>query len=102
MRSVSSRLRLRSQALIVPARVACSGSTLLTRKTSSRRPAIAAPTTRSGPAVGVHLRGVDQVHAEIESEAERRDLLLPPAAVIAHHPGRSEEHTSELQSRFDL
>ena len=45
--SVPSRFRLASHATMVPRRVACCGSTLLTRKTSSRRPLIAAPTSSS-------------------------------------------------------
>ena len=47
MRSVPSRLRLASQAAAVPRFEAFSGSTLLTRNTSSRRPAMASPTSDS-------------------------------------------------------
>ena len=47
--SVPRRRRLRAQAATVPRRVACEGSTLLTRKTSSRRSAIASPTSSSAP-----------------------------------------------------
>ena len=74
------RFRLRSHAATVPRREALCGSTLLTRNTSSRRPAIASPTTDSARAVGVHLRGVDQRHAEVEPEAQRRDLVGAPRA----------------------
>ena len=42
-----SRARLRSQAAIVPRRDAFSGSTFDARNTSSRRPAIASPTSSS-------------------------------------------------------
>src|SRR5438034_191055 len=47
MRSVLSRLRLRSQAAMVPRSLAFSGSTLLTMNASSRRPASASATTVS-------------------------------------------------------
>ncbi len=49
MRSVLSRLRLRSQAAMVAARVEFSGLTLLTMKQPSRRPSIASATTSSAP-----------------------------------------------------
>ena len=69
-----NRLRLRSQAAIADLRPALCGYTLLTTNTSSRRPAIASPTMSSGAAVAVHLGGVDQRHAEIEPERQRRRL----------------------------
>src|SRR6201994_1187208 len=47
IRSVPSRRRLPSQAATVPRVVACCGSTLDTRNTSSRRPAMASPTSLS-------------------------------------------------------
>ena len=56
-------------------------------KTSSRRPAIASPTTSSARAVAVHLGRVDQGHAEIEAEPQRRDLVGGAAPVVAHVPG---------------
>src|SRR5207249_12304422 len=34
--------------------------------------------------------------------ASRRPVPRVRPAVVTPHPGRSEEHTSELQSRFDL
>src|ERR687889_814297 len=46
-RSVLSRRRLAAQASMAPRWVACDGSTLLIRKTSSRRPLIASPTSCS-------------------------------------------------------
>ena len=42
-----SRFRLASHAFSVPSRVAFDGSTLLMRNTSSRRPAMASPTSSS-------------------------------------------------------
>ena len=51
------------------------GRTLPTRKTSSRRSAIASPTSRSAAAVPVQLAGVDQRHAEVEPATHRGDLL---------------------------
>ena len=47
--SVRRRLRLFSQAVSTPRRDALEGSTLLTMKTSSRRPAMASATTVSAP-----------------------------------------------------
>ncbi len=85
MRSVSSRFRLRSQAWIVPRRVACSGSTLLTRKTLSRRSAIAAPTSFSAPpspyisAVSIRFmpRSRPRRSAAISSLRRRRSSPMP-------------------------
>ncbi len=45
--SVPRRSRLRAQASGTPVRVALCGLTLVTRNTRSRRPEMAAPTTRS-------------------------------------------------------
>jgi hypothetical protein len=39
-----------------------------------------------GSAVRVHLRGVDQRHAEIDAEAERRNFLLSTPRVFSHAP----------------
>jgi hypothetical protein len=39
-----------------------------------------------GSAVRVHLRGVDQRHAEIDAEAERRNFLLSTPHVFSHAP----------------
>ena len=87
-----SRFRLASQARTVPAREALDGSTLLTRNTSSRRPAIASRTTSSDPPERVHFRRVDQRHAEIEAELQRRDLVGVTPAVLAHLPRAEPEH----------
>ena len=40
-----------------------------------------------GAAIAVHLGGVDQRHAEIEPELERRDFFIPHARILAHVPG---------------
>ena len=37
--------------------------------------------------VAVHLRGVDVGHAELDAEAEGRDLIPPARRVLAHVPG---------------
>ena len=52
---------------MVPRREAFEGSTFDTRKTSSRRPAMAAAGKRLGLAGAVHLRGIDMGHAEVET-----------------------------------
>ena len=36
-----------------------------------------------GRAVGVHLGGVDQRHAEVEARAQRRDLVGTAVGVLA-------------------
>ena len=79
MRSVRSRLRLRSQAAMVRLRLAFDGSTLLTMNISSRRPADRLGDDLLGAAVAVHFRGVDQRDAELDAEPERRDLVLAAA-----------------------
>ena len=44
-----------------------------------------------GAAIGVHLRGVHHVHAEVETQAEGRNLLLPPRSILPHGPGAEAE-----------
>src|SRR5438270_13930954 len=39
-----------------------------------------------GAAIGVHLRGVDQRHPEVDPGPQRRDLALALARVFAHTP----------------
>jgi hypothetical protein len=39
-----------------------------------------------GAAVAVHLRRVDERHAEVEAERERRDFVLRALATLAHPP----------------
>ena len=39
-----------------------------------------------GPALGIHLGGVDEAHAEIEAEAQRRHLVLVAGPALAHLP----------------
>jgi hypothetical protein len=51
------------------------------------------------PAVAVHFRGVDQRHAEIETQPQRRDLLAAPPAVLAHRPGAPPERRHALAAR---
>src|SRR5207249_11089259 len=51
---------------------------------------------------GVHINIVDTPgHADFGSEVERT-LTLVDGVRSTSEPKRSEEHTSELQSRFDL
>jgi hypothetical protein len=38
-------------------------------------------------AVGVHFCRVDQAHAQVDTEAQCRDLVSPPAGVLGHMPG---------------
>ena len=45
-----------------------------------------------GAAARIHLRRVDQVHAEIEPEFERGDFVFAAARGVAHHPGAQPEH----------
>jgi len=52
-----------------------------------------------GTAVAVHFRGVDQVHAEIEAEAQRRNFLAAPPAIFAHAPGALPERWHGLAAR---
>jgi hypothetical protein len=40
-----------------------------------------------GAAIGVHLGGIDERHAEIEAKAKRCDLLVALARALAHGPG---------------
>ena len=40
-----------------------------------------------GAAIAVHLGGVDQRHAEIEPELQRRHLVLARPPAFAHMPG---------------
>ena len=49
-----------------------------------------------GPALAVHLGGVDQGHAELDAEPERRDLLRSAAAVLPHAPGALAERDDLL------
>src|SRR5436305_8872027 len=66
-------------------------------------------------AFAIHLGGIDQCHAQLDSEPQCGDLILVRSCILAHAPGtltqywnalaigkRSEEHTSELQSRPHL
>jgi hypothetical protein len=46
-------------------------------------PLIAPPLT-FGTSVCVHLGGVDEHHAEIETEFQRCYLVGPPGAILAH------------------
>ena len=82
--AIGAQPRQRALAgLIVPARDALLGSTFETRKTSSRRPAIASPT--SFFRVAVHLGRVDMGHAEVEpalSAATAPALPLPPISQV--------------------
>ena len=79
----------RSQAATVPPREAFSGRTLETRKTSSRRPAIASATISSA-APAVHLRGVDVGHAEVEAPPQGGDR--GGAVVALDVPGPLADH----------
>ena len=87
MRSVLSRLRLRSQAAMVPARVEFSGLTLLTMKQLVAPPFDGLGDDLLGAAFAIELGGVDQRHAEIEPELKRRDLFVEGAPAFAHAPG---------------
>src|SRR5206468_12487800 len=57
------------------------------------------PAARHRPHAGVRIRGAARVR---EGHRERERSLLPGAWELARGQGRSEEHTSELQSRSDL
>ncbi len=88
--------RLRSQAAIALFRPALCGYTLLTTNTSSRRPAIALRDDLLRPAVAVHLRGVDERHAEIDARAQRgrspgraRRVVRPSPRAQARAPERA-------------
>jgi hypothetical protein len=39
-----------------------------------------------GSAIGIHLRGVDQRHAEIEAGAERSNFVFSTPRVLCHAP----------------
>ena len=52
-----------------------------------------------GAAVAIHLGGVDQGHAEIDAEPQRRDLLVALPAVLAHVPGALAERRNGLAVR---
>src|SRR5260370_7422792 len=55
--------------------------------------------TLLGAAVGIHFRGIDQPHAEVETETQRRDLRFAPAAILAHHPGALPQRGHALAAR---
>jgi hypothetical protein len=40
-----------------------------------------------GPAVAIHLRGIDQRHAEVEAHRQCGDLLRRATWALAHRPG---------------
>ena len=46
---------------------------------------------RFGAAIGIHLGGVDEIHAEVQAEPERRHLMIAPGAVLSHAPGTEAE-----------
>ena len=52
-----------------------------------------------GPAVAVHLGGVDQRHPQVEAEAQRRDLLPPERGVLGHMPGSHAENHDLVTGR---
>ena len=66
MRSVLSRLRLCSQAAMVPAREAFAGMDLADQKDLVATTFDGSRHDLLGAAFGIHLSGVDQRHAEIE------------------------------------
>src|ERR1700755_2689991 len=49
-----------------------------------------------GAAVGIHLGSVNQSHAEIDAEAQRRDLLVSPTRVLGHVPSALTEDRNGL------
>src|SRR3569623_2227866 len=96
MRSVPSRLRLRSQAAIVPDRLAFDGITLLTRNTPSRRPATTSRVTSSAPplpyisavSMSVMPRSRPSCSARTSSDCERatspiRQVPCPSAGTVS-------------------
>ena len=91
--SVRSRLRLRAQAAGTPRAGGVVRIDLADRRTpASRRPAIACGDHFLGAAVGVHLGGVDQRHAEIDAEPQRVGLAprrRRRARPCARCPGRA-------------
>ena len=68
-------------------REAFCGYTLLTMNSLSRWPCDGFGDHLLGAAVAVHLGGVDQRHAQLDAELQRRRLGLRGAAALAHVPG---------------
>jgi hypothetical protein len=52
-----------------------------------------------GAAVGIHFRRIDQRHAELDAEAQRRDLIRPPPGVFGHVPSALAKHRNLLAGR---
>ena len=89
----------RLQAAIVARRVACDGSTLLTRKT---HPAVRRRLADEflGRAVAVHLGGIDQRHPQLDPELQRLDLVLGTRMVpLRQVPGALPEDGNRLARR---
>ena len=99
MRSVFSRFRLRSQAAMVPRRVAFSGSTLLTMKSSSRRPAMASPTISSAPpSAYISAVSISVMPRSRPSRSAAISCVRVPAD-LAHVPGALAERRNGLAAR---
>src|SRR3712207_7238406 len=74
-------------------------STLFPYTTLFRSPSVPAPDsqTQSRPAYHRGEWGIDS--PRVITSPEARSIRMPPRALSARQPARSEEHTSELQSR---
>ena len=99
MRSVLSRFRLRSQAAMVPARRRILGQHLADDEAFVAPPLHGLGDDLLGAAIAIHLGGVDQRHAEIEPELERRDLVFAHPPALAHVPGALAELRHGLAGR---
>ena len=52
-----------------------------------------------GLALAIHLGGVDERHTELDTEAQRGDLLAPAPAVAGHLPGALSKRRALLATR---
>jgi len=52
-----------------------------------------------GAAVRIHLRRIDQGHAEIDAEAQCRDFVRAPAEIFGHVPSALPENRDFLARR---
>jgi hypothetical protein len=86
MWSVLSRLRLRSQAAIVPARRVL-GLHFADDETILASPFDGLGDHVLGAAIAIKLGGVDRRHAETKAKPKRGDLLVEGGLALSHAPG---------------
>lgn len=55
---------------------------------------------RFGTALGVHLGGVDQGHAELDARAQRRHFTAVRRTILAHAPGALTNHGNLYAGQF--